>query len=78
MGKCVKCGAETARSCQKCMKCMKCSKKAVQAMFHESPELKQAFQETLAELQRPENIQKMTAQITPVIQAVAALRKSKE
>lgn len=27
MGKCVKCGAETARSCQKCMKCMKCSKK---------------------------------------------------
>lgn len=41
-------------------KCHNCAKVAVQQLFKENPELKQAFKETIEELRKPENIKKMT------------------
>lgn len=72
MSICVECGKAIPRGCNKCMEC---NKKAIQKLFAANPEIKQAFKETLDEMRKPENVEKMARSITPVIQGVIAAQK---
>lgn len=55
------------------------AKKNLQEIFRNNPELKQAFKETLDEMRKPENVEKMSKDICSVMQAVRTLRnKPKE
>lgn len=71
--KCADCGKDVPHGCKRCMEC---SKKALKAAFVKSPELKQAFKETVDEMRRPENIEKMAREITSTVQAVAVLQQA--
>ena len=71
--KCADCGKDISHGCKRCMEC---SERALKATFAKSPELKQAFKETLDEMSRPENVEEMACIITPAVQAVAALQQA--
>jgi len=47
-------------------------KKNLQAMFREDPELKAAFKETLDELSKPENIEKLAKEICAGLSVIQA------
>ena len=54
--------------------CLECSRKNVKKIFRENPEIKQAFRETIEELKKPENVEKMaknTANFMNVVQALS-------
>lgn len=56
------------------------SRKRLKEMLDKNPELKQAFKETLEEMMKPENIDKMAKEIEPglkMIQALSILSKKK-
>ncbi len=46
-------------------------------IFRENPEIKQAFNETIEELKKPENIEKMAKNTANFMNAVQALRGDK-
>ena len=71
--KCVDCEKSIPHGCKRCIEC---SGRALKATFAKSPELKQAFEETLNEMRKPENIERMAREITPAIQAVVALQQA--
>ena len=77
MKKCSVCGKELPESWAG-EKCLDCSRKAMQKIFKENPEVKQAFMETIQELQKPENIERMardTANFMNTIQQLKAKGK---
>lgn len=69
---CIVCGGSI--SSQRVDKCLECSKKAMRELFKENPDLKQAFKETIDEMKKPENIQKMVDDIVPVVEKLKSMR----
>lgn len=57
--------------------CLECSKENMKKIFRENPEIKQAFCETIKELKKPENIQKMANNTARFMNAIQTLRSEK-
>ena len=70
--------------------CLECSRKNVKKIFRlllqegymikifrENPEIKQAFRETIEELKKPENVEKMAKNTANFMNVVQALRGGK-
>lgn len=51
------------------------AKKNIQAILSENPELKKAFRKTLDEMKKPENIEKIANEMTPVIQNIFKIKE---
>jgi hypothetical protein len=49
----------------------------VKKIFRENPEIKQAFRETIEELKKPENVEKMAKNTANFMNVVQALRGGK-
>lgn len=73
MKKCVVCGEELPGRWAG-EKCLDCSRKAMQKIFKENPEVKQAFMETIQELQKPENIERMARGTANFMNAIQQLK----
>lgn len=54
--------------------CLECSRENMKKIFRENPEVKQAFRETIEELKKPENVEKMAKNTANFMNAIQALR----
>lgn len=54
--------------------CLEYSRENMKKIFRENPEVKQAFRETIEELKKPENIEKMAKNTANFMNTVQALR----
>lgn len=57
--------------------CLDCSKESMRKIFKENPEVKQAFKESVEEMQKPENMKKIIDDTVRFMQAIQALQKGK-
>jgi hypothetical protein len=57
--------------------CLECSRENMKKIFRENPEVKQAFRETIEELKKPENIEKMAKNTANFMNTIQALRGGK-
>lgn len=57
--------------------CLECSRENIKKIFRENPAAKQAFHETIEELKKPENIQKMANNTARFMNAIQTLRSEK-
>lgn len=73
MKKCSVCGKELPWTWAG-EKCLDCSRKAMRKIFKENPEFKQAFMETVQELKKPENIERMAKDTADFMSALQQLR----
>ena len=73
MKKCSVCGKELPESWAG-EKCLDCLRKAMQKIFKENPEAKQAFIETIQELKKPENIERMAKDTVNFMNALHQLK----
>lgn len=55
-------------------KCLDCSREAVRKIFKENPEIKQAFAETIQELKRPENVERMAKDTVNFMKALQQIK----
>lgn len=76
MAKCIVCGKEVTTPGVD--KCLDCSRKAIQQIFKERPEVKQAFKESIEEIQKPENMKKMVDKTCHFMAGIQALQKRGE
>ena len=74
--KCRRCGKELKPHWSTDI-CLECSRKNVKKIFRENPEIKQAFRETIEELKKPENVEKMAKNTANFMNVVQALRGGK-
>ena len=58
--------------------CLECSRENMKKIFRENPEMKQAFRETIEELKKPENVEKMAKDTANFMNAIQALRSEKK
>ena len=58
--------------------CLECSRENVKKIFRENPEVKQAFRETIEELKKPENIEKIAKNTANFMNAIQKLRSEKQ
>lgn len=77
MAKCRDCGKELPKIWSTDI-CLECSKANVQKIFKENPEVKQAFKESIEEMQKPENMNKMVDDTCRFMSAVQALQKARK
>ena len=73
MKKCVVCGKELHGSWAG-EKCLDCSRKAIKKIFQENPEVKQAFMETIQDLKKPENIERMARDTANFMNALQQIK----
>ena len=73
MKKCVICGKELPGSWAG-EKCLDCSRKAIKKIFQENPEVKQAFMETIQDLKKPENIERMARDTANFMNALQQIK----
>lgn len=76
MANCRQCGKELPKVWSTDI-CLDCSRKNMRKIFKENPEVKQAFKESVEEMQKPENMKKMVDDTVRFMQAIQALRKKK-
>lgn len=76
MEKCIVCGKEVTTPGVD--KCLDCSRKAVQQIFNERPEVKQAFKESIEEMKKPENMKKMVDSTYRFMSAIQNLQKQRK
>lgn len=73
MKKCIVCGKELPESWAG-EKCLDCSRKSMKKIFQENPEVKQSFMETIQELKKPENIERMAKDAANFMNALQQLK----
>lgn len=73
MKKCIVCGKELPESWAG-EKCLDCSRKAMKKIFQANPEVKQSFMETIQELKKPENIERMAKGAANFMNALQQLK----
>ena len=73
MKKCVVCGKELPGSWAG-EKCLDCSRKAIKKIFQENPEVKQDFMETIQDLKKPENIERMARDTANFMNALQQIK----
>lgn len=71
---CRECGKELPKNFTTNI-CLGCSKENVRKIFKENPDIKQAFQESIEEMKKPENTKKMVDDTVRFMQAVQSLQK---
>lgn len=54
--------------------CLECSRENLRKTLNSDPELKTAFKETIEDLKRPENIKRMSEQISVILQHMQQLQ----
>lgn len=77
MKRCRQCGKELPPSWINDI-CLECARANLQRSFKENPEFKQAFMESVEELKKPENVEKMAKDTVKFIQGIQALQKKSE
>lgn len=77
MANCRQCGKELPKIWSTDI-CLECSKANVRKIFRENPEVKEAFRESVAEMQKPENMKKMVDDTCRFMSAVQALQKARK
>lgn len=77
MANCRQCGKELPKIWSTDI-CLECSRANVRKIFRENPEVKEAFQESVAEMQKSENMKKMVDDTCRFMSAVQALQKAKK
>lgn len=75
MANCRQCGKELPKIWSTDI-CLECSRENVRKIFKENPEVKQAFKESIEEMQKPENMKKMVDDTCRFMSAVQALQKA--
>lgn len=73
MKRCIVCGKELPGSWAG-EKCLDCSRKAIKKIFQENPEVKQAFMETIQDLKKPENIERMARDTANFMNALQQIK----
>jgi len=73
MAKCKQCGKVLPKVWRTDI-CLECSRANVQKIFKENPEVKQAYQESIEEMSKPENIEKVANSFSRFMDAVMKLR----
>lgn len=58
--------------------CLDCSHEAVRKIFKENPEVKQAFKESIEEMQKPENMKVMVDSASKFMSAIQNLQKARK
>lgn len=71
------------KSCRQCGKrlpygwstdiCLECSESNVKKLFDENPDLRQAFKESIDEMKKPENVEKMSKDFIKVAEPLVRL-----
>lgn len=74
--KCRQCGKELKPHLSTDI-CLECSRENIKKIFRENPEVKQTFHETIEELKKPENVEKMAKNTAGFINAIQELRSDK-
>lgn len=74
MAKCKQCGKVLPKVWRTDI-CLECSRANVQKIFKENPEVKQAYQESIEEMSKPENIEKISNSFSKFMDAVLKLRE---
>ena len=75
--KCRQCGKELKQHWSTDI-CLECSRENVKKIFRENPEVKQAFRETIEELEKPESIEKIAKNTADFMNAIQKLRSEKQ
>lgn len=73
MANCRQCGKELPKAWSTDI-CLECSRANVRKIFKENPEVKQAYQESLEEMKKPENLEKISDSFSKFINAIQTLR----
>lgn len=76
MANCSVCGKELTTP--GVSKCLDCSREAVRKIFKENPEVKQAFKESIEEMQKPENMNVMVDSACKFMGAIQKMQKSRK
>ena len=74
--KCRQCGKELESHWSTDI-CLECLRENMKKIFRENPEVKQAFRETIEELKKPENVEKMAKNTADFMNAIQTLRGDK-
>lgn len=74
MANCRQCGKELPKVWSTDI-CLDCSRENVKKIFKENPEVKQAFKESIEEMKKPENMNKMVDDTVKFMQAIQAVQK---
>lgn len=76
MANCIVCGKELTTP--RVDKCLDCSREAVRKIFKENPEVKQAFKESIEEMQKPENMKAMVDNTCKFMGAIQKMQKTRK
>lgn len=76
MANCIVCGKELTTP--GVSKCLDCSREAVRKIFKENPEVKQAFKESIEEMQKPENMKAMVDNTCKFMGAIQKMQKARK
>lgn len=76
MANCRQCGKELPKAWSTDI-CLDCSRENVKKIFNENPEVKQAFKESIEEMKKPENMNKMVDGAVKFMQAIQSVQKKK-
>lgn len=74
MAVCRQCGKELPKNWSTDI-CIECSRENMRKIFKENPEVKQAFKESIEEMRKPDNIQKMADNTVRFIQVIQSIQK---
>lgn len=74
MANCKQCGKELPKAWSTDI-CLECSQANVRKIFEENPEVKQAYQQSLEEMKKPENLEKMSNSFSKFIDVILKLRE---
>ena len=77
MANCRECGKELPKVWSTDI-CLDCSREAVQKIFKENPEVKQAFKESIETMKQPENMNKMVDNTCRFMSAIQNLQKARK
>lgn len=71
---CRQCGKELPKTYSTDI-CLDCSRANVQKIFKENPEVKQAFNESIEEMKKPENMKRMVDDTVRFMRAIQSSQK---
>lgn len=74
MVNCRQCGKELPKNWSTDI-CLECSKANIQKIFEKNPEVKQAFKESIEEMRKPKNMEKMVDDTLKFMQTLRGARE---
>lgn len=74
MQNCRQCGKELPKIWSTDI-CLECSRENVRKIFRENPEVKQAFKESVEEMQKPENVKKMVDSACKFVSTIQSIQE---